>query len=677
MDQNILEMVKKIPFDRVLAGQIVFFHAKDGKHYIDTLTGREIIVNRRADENVARNALERTQEEKLLADKYTDNNNIIQIKKKRYCKIYHEPEILAPGYLMIRMYKFYPFGVAKQQETREFLRLVIDQSLNIEIVDRDFNVSQFKESDIYKGRSIYKSAEPLIRDSVLNKRIKTFSGNYLCALLEEVGINKTIDAVTAPADPSAPIVGKLYLTLSDFLIVSKKAMRKQWFRSNVPNEMKVLLQNGQIQQNLDYQRIGNTSIFRGYGDSLLCVTDEYYYLFKKNELNGKYSSSDILNCRIPISYIHDDAFVNDELKGTCFERLTLKNVKQANDLIVQYRYLAAEQAFKTVSNPLVLESIKLELYEKRKERLLTPKMSLKEALPVKTSIMNRMQSVHRSSYYFAPAIPLKTLRKVYDCAFKMYHDQELAFFVTYVVCMMSYGTDRRERTLLQNLKMGQSYYAALYRNYKKGMEMREIFRSVNHFCDYIRMRKYVLRLAPKYPELKVPVLPEHIKPSKIDEYHNTVVKLYNNIQVYEQNEMARKESLVIAKRHEKEAADWEYTNGTYMLKFPMNAEEIRNEGTELHHCVGSYCSAVAKGDTTILFLRKVSDLESPLMTMEVRNGTIRQFFAKHDTFNTDPEIAEFVENFAKEKGFEIGCTILKGQPKKCTFDAEDDEFIFL
>ena len=100
-----------------------------------------------------------------------------------------------------------------------------------------------------------------------------------------------------------------------------------------------------------------------------------------------------------------------------------------------------------------------------------------------------------------------------------------------------------------------------------------------------------------------------------------------------------------------------------MLKFPMNAEEIRNEGTELCHCVGSYCGAVAKGGTTILFLRKVSDLESPLMTMEVRDGTICQFFAKHDAFNTDPKIAKFVENFAKEKGFEIGCTILKEHQK--------------
>ena len=110
---------------------------------------------------------------------------------------------------------------------------------------------------------------------------------------------------------------------------------------------------------------------------------------------------------------------------------------------------------------------------------------------------------------------------------------------------------------------------------------------------------------------------------------------------------------------EKESSDWEYRTGKYSIIMPENARDIINEGRQLNHCVGraGYIEKMAKGNCRILFLRNNQDIHKPLITMEEVNGVIRQCYGYGDSLNKDPEIRDFIKEYAEHKGLSIQACI--------------------
>lgn len=60
------------------------------------------------------------------------------------------------------------------------------------------------------------------------------------------------------------------------------------------------------------------------------------------------------------------------------------------------------------------------------------------------------------------------------------------------------------------------------------------------------------------------------------------------------------------------------------IVFPLTAASIRREGKALAHCVGGYAERHIKGVSTILFLRKVLEPNTPYVTIEMDGNQIRQ-----------------------------------------------------
>lgn len=87
-----------------------------------------------------------------------------------------------------------------------------------------------------------------------------------------------------------------------------------------------------------------------------------------------------------------------------------------------------------------------------------------------------------------------------------------------------------------------------------------------------------------------------------------------------------------------------------LLKVPKNADEIREEGAILHHCVGTYVERVARGETNIFFVRKADAPDVPYYTFEWRENDIVQCRGSRNCDMT-PEVKAFVEVF-KEKMIE-------------------------
>jgi hypothetical protein len=65
-----------------------------------------------------------------------------------------------------------------------------------------------------------------------------------------------------------------------------------------------------------------------------------------------------------------------------------------------------------------------------------------------------------------------------------------------------------------------------------------------------------------------------------------------------------------------------YEDENYLIRLPVDGDEIQQEGLTLHHCVGGYVYNHESGATTIMFLRKKSEPDKPFYTIEVEIGVV-------------------------------------------------------
>jgi hypothetical protein len=163
---------------------------------------------------------------------------------------------------------------------------------------------------------------------------------------------------------------------------------------------------------------------------------------------------------------------------------------------------------------------------------------------------------------------------------------------------------------------------------------------ITYMCDYARMADLVFPNGfDKYPK-------------DIIDYHDGVAKLYAKEQVkfdeinfqklidtkWEYEQKAKK-----PKKGEEEDAET-----GYCVIYPKSATAIQEEGRLLGHCVGSYVQYVLNGTSTILFMRDKTDLETPLVTIEVKNGRITQSRGKFNRGLTYEEKL-FLTEYAEKK----------------------------
>ncbi len=78
---------------------------------------------------------------------------------------------------------------------------------------------------------------------------------------------------------------------------------------------------------------------------------------------------------------------------------------------------------------------------------------------------------------------------------------------------------------------------------------------------------------------------------------------------------------------------------------------------ELLGVTGGYIQSMAAGRCTILFLRDNKDINTPLITIEVREQSIRQCYGFRDTHNHNPQIRDFIMDYASSHGFKIDAVI--------------------
>ena len=90
---------------------------------------------------------------------------------------------------------------------------------------------------------------------------------------------------------------------------------------------------------------------------------------------------------------------------------------------------------------------------------------------------------------------------------------------------------------------------------------------------------------------------------------------------------------------------------------PQKIKDLTDEGRFLGHCVGTYVKQIIDGECFILFVRKNDDLNTPYLTVELKDTSYKSYYIyqiqgiNKRTNLTDEEIEFFKEISSK---FNIG-----------------------
>lgn len=129
-------------------------------------------------------------------------------------------------------------------------------------------------------------------------------------------------------------------------------------------------------------------------------------------------------------------------------------------------------------------------------------------------------------------------------------------------------------------------------------------------------------------------------PSRLHSAHDRVMELYKQLTIRINEE---KMAECFRKR---EYFSWE--NENIMIRPVKSSDELKEEGSVLHHCVYSYSKKVEQGQTSIFFIRRKKEPDKPWFTLEfdVEHLKVKQ---NKGTYNCAPpeEVNIFVKEWLK------------------------------
>ena len=176
-------------------------------------------------------------------------------------------------------------------------------------------------------------------------------------------------------------------------------------------------------------------------------------------------------------------------------------------------------------------------------------------------------------------------------------------------------------------KVGISVEAALNYIKKQNQETsRGLYYVLIDWTDYIRDCK---KLELDLTDTAV------VKPRDLQRAHQNVVAQLK----IKADELLNKQISKLLKVRER----YNFSDGSLMAKVAGSSEELIAEGDALHHCVGTYADRHAKGQCTIILIRKQSEPDKPYYTMELSaSGGIMQVRGNHNCGMTK-DVEAFVE----------------------------------
>lgn len=119
----------------------------------------------------------------------------------------------------------------------------------------------------------------------------------------------------------------------------------------------------------------------------------------------------------------------------------------------------------------------------------------------------------------------------------------------------------------------------------------------------------------------------------------------------------------IWRSNRKRIYDWQERGKEYYVRYPQTIHDFCREAVYMHNCLLTYVEAVIQNDTTILFMRRIEDVNTPFITMEVYDNTLMQAYHRFNEDCTEEE-ADWIRGYCRRHGI---------RTDKFRFDAEIDE----
>lgn len=147
--------------------------------------------------------------------------------------------------------------------------------------------------------------------------------------------------------------------------------------------------------------------------------------------------------------------------------------------------------------------------------------------------------------------------------------------------------------------------------------------ALDHYDDYLSLRE----------ELGYDMTNEvYTYPKNLKEKHDQMIRERREKRDKEHADKMKAMYQGIEDQFEKLDKRYSWQDGAYCIRPAHDAKEIVEEGRTLHHCVGgsNYLNKHSKGETAILFLRKLETPDEPYYTIEIKDNTILQWYGYND-----------------------------------------------
>lgn len=160
--------------------------------------------------------------------------------------------------------------------------------------------------------------------------------------------------------------------------------------------------------------------------------------------------------------------------------------------------------------------------------------------------------------------------------------------------------------------------------------------SAQLWADYVRMLR----------DLDCDLTDKHlIFPNSLKREHDKAARKITQVKDEKLNAVFRER----AASNDKYA--WE--NEEFKVLIPHDISELYEEGRKLSHCVGIYGKVVAEGRSVVAFIRKATDVDTPLCTIEIRQNAIVQARGMSNRpAENIPKMKTFIKAWAANKGLQ-------------------------
>lgn len=179
-----------------------------------------------------------------------------------------------------------------------------------------------------------------------------------------------------------------------------------------------------------------------------------------------------------------------------------------------------------------------------------------------------------------------------------------------------------------------------------------IFRTSQNLINYLRridMNEAIsasdgLNILQDYLQMAIPLgIDPRIDSDSLKREHDVTARIYK----------AEKNGIVsgkISDRYE-QLKKHAMKNDEYFIRPIKSHDDLIAEATMQHNCVASYAERIANGSTEIYVMRKVSNPDQSLITIEFCHGDVTQRYYSHNRRVTDPAHLTFIEKW-KDKRIE-------------------------